>query len=193
MKNLLFTITFLFAGSLIFAQELEEMNPGIPAENRQNEIQEESPFLIPLSLSSPGSQLGPLQIDRYKIDINLMDIGFPSEEETDPIDIQAIAKAEQMRKRSYYRDIKAPARQLQQIRSHVQVFSYQGSDYNRVHGYQFDSRNTPDGGIRNDAWQDMRQPLLNPYSRIYGNPFYYNSYPYRYGGYQGNPYYYYRR
>lgn len=176
MKKIFISILFLFLGIIFYGQELETGENAIPAE--KSKIEEEIPLFQTMNLVSPASRMGPFQVDRYKIHFNLIDISFSRDKETS-IDILAIARAEEFERKSRIRDFKAPIRQLKQIRSQVQVFGFQSAWGRSNDNRQFDSRLTPDGGIRNEALRDIRQPFINPYPFYggYGRP-YYNDYYY---------------
>jgi|GEM_PF-1152673 len=184
-----FWIIFFVLGfsGFLFSQEIEDQRHSIPAENKA--VEEETPlFEVMDGMYAP--QMGPFQIDRYKLHFNLLDISFPSEEKNVALDIMAIARAEEFKRKSRIRDFKPPVRQLEQIRSQVQVFVHP-TIWQRSSERQFESRLTPDGGIRNEAYRDMRQPFINPY------PVYYDRYyrPSTFDYYYGRPtnLYYYRR
>lgn len=191
MKKYIFSIFFILFGLVVFAQEIEDHKDAIPRESKEIN-REASPFIESISLLHASEKLSPFNINRYKIEINLLDIGFPSDQKDAPLDMLAVARAEAIHKKSASQEFKASSRQLQQIRNQVQVFTMRQSDYGRAHNdLQFDSKMTPDGGIRNNAWQDIRQPFVNPYYGIYGQP---NPYDYRFGGgHPGNSLYFYRR
>jgi len=180
MKEIFTSILLLCFGLVFYGQELETETHAIPAE--KSEVDAEAPLFQTMNVLSPAFRMGPFQVDRYKIPINLIDISFPSNQET-PIDILAMAKAKENKKKSQMRDFKAPIRQLEQIRSEVQVFEFQvdlGRSTNNLH---YNNKNTPDGGIRNEALRDIRQPFINPYpyydrtgrynNYYYGHPLYY--------------------
>lgn len=186
MKKFILFLSFVFISCFLYAQELENNNFAIPAEKKEN-VEEEEMLFERIQLNSSLSAVGPFNIERYKIDINLIDLDF-SKEEDHKLDILAIGRAEEMRRRAGFKDIKAPTRQMQQIRSQVQVFRIQ-SDWARSNDdLQYDGRKTRDGGIRNEALKDIRQPFINPYYGRFGRPYYYDHY-------YGTPsnYYFYRR
>lgn len=174
MKQVFTSIFFLCFGLVFYGQELETEGHAIPAE--KSKIEAEVPLFHSMDLLSSTARMGPFQVDRYKIHINLIDISFPSNQEI-PIDILAMARAEEHRKKSQTRDFKAPIRQLEQIRSEVQVFEFQIDLGRSTNNLQYNSKNTPDGGIRNEAFQEIRQPFLNtnPHYNRSGRTGYYNN------------------
>ncbi|SRR5690625_5104506 len=187
MKKFFISSLFILISCFLYAQEWENENHAIPAEKKEEKIQKEEVVFERLQLSSPLSFVGPFDIERYKIDINLIDIDFSKKPEY-KLDILAVGRAEEMRRKAGLKDIKAPTRQLQQIRSQVQVYGIR-SDWSRSNDdLQFDGRRTRDGGIRNEALRDIRQPFINPYYGRFGRPYYHDYY-------YGTPsnYYFYRR
>lgn len=159
----------------MFGQELSEKQKGIPLE--QDKQIEESFFLVPISFFGTSSANGPFQIDRYKMDLNIMDIGFPADATAKPINILAIARAQELEKRTQSRIFEATSRQLAQIQRQSRVYINNRDSYIRSNSQlEFNSKLTPDGGIRNEAIRDIRQPFIDPFYGSYGYPYYNNSF-----------------
>lgn len=173
MKKVFTSLLFLGFGLIIYGQELETEGHAIPSE--KSKFEAEIPLFEAMEVASPAARMGPFQVDRYKIHINLIDISFPSSQEI-PIDILAMAKAQEYKKKSQMRDFKAPIRQLEQIRSEVQVFEFQIDLGRSTNNLNYDNKRTPDGGIRNEALRDIRQPFITPYPYYDRTGRYNNSY-----------------
>lgn len=172
IKKFVFSILFLCCSVFLFGQELSEKHKGIPME--KNEEATESFFLAPISFFGTSSATGPFQIDRYRMDLNIMDIGLPRDTPEKPIDILAIARARESERRTQSRIFEATSRQLAQIQKQSRVFVNNRDSYIRSNNQlEFNSRLTPDGGIRNEAIQDIRQPFIDPFYGTYGYPYYY--------------------
>lgn len=180
MKKTIFFLGLLLLSFFSFAQEFDEQEgTAIPSEN--NSIEEENPFFERMDVLFSQRHYGPFDVNRYKLEINLIDISYGQNEAAPMMDILSIAQAEERRRRSYIRDIKAPSRQLDQIRAQLQIFGNNSGHTNQNFEY---NRN-----IRNDALLENRQPFspFTPYYGRFGRPYYLD-------GYYGTPtYMYYRR
>lgn len=165
-----------------FAQEFTDEKKSIPAENR--EMNDESFFIERLDWATENPVMGPFDVRRYKVPINLMDIGLPKEKKPN-VDILAISKAKE-----HYRKARIPkvelTRQSQQIRSEVKVFADRRfNSWNRsTDDTNWDSKRMRDGGIKNRAMRDIRQPFIYPHG-LHGR-----QHHYRHNGIRAYPYFY---
>lgn len=180
MKKFVLLFISLLTGFLLFGQELEGERKVIRAESP--EMEAEIPLFERVELKVPSYGIGAFDPRRYPLPYSLEDIGFPRDEKV-ALDIMAISQAQHRDRQSMIRSVEV-SRQLQQIKAQVQVFNERDRDsWNRANdNLRFNSKITPDGGIRNRALHDLRRPFTNPYYGLY-NPGYYNYY---------RPYYYYR-
>lgn len=180
MKKFAFSLLIFICTIPLFGQEIEGSKLTIPAERLEEEIS--IPEIDRIELNVPTYGIGPLDPRSYPLPYSLTDIGFPRDENVS-IDILAIGQAQERHKRSQRRSVEV-TRQLQQIKSQVQVFQERDRDsWNRANDdLRFNSKMTPDGGIRNEAVRDIRQPFVNPYYDFYRRNYYspYGGfYPYR--------------
>ncbi|MDR6301409.1 hypothetical protein [Mesonia maritima] len=94
--------------------------------------------------------------------------------ETRELDMQAIAQARELQKKQGIVQMDFPQRQLNQIQSNTHVYFDQTNFNNRTNNdLNFYGRQTPDGGIKNEVYEDNRQPFINPFYRSYNSPYYY--------------------
>ena len=77
----------------------------------------------------------------------------------------AIAQSENWKRKSGIIAMQFPSRQLQQINSNVQVFYSNQENFKYRTNFNLDyyGQGTPDGGIRNEVYEDVSQPIINPY------------------------------
>lgn len=188
MKKALFLLFFICLGFVTFGQEFEGDQPKeIRAENRQ--IEEEIPIFQSLDFGLQSGRMGPFDVARYAVPINLIDIGYPTTETEDTnFDILAISRAKERRRESQMRSVDV-TRQAEQIRAQVRVFSNQNKNPSASWDRNIDPFNNQrlrDGSIRNEALRQSRQPFMNPYDQYYNRgyygPGYYNGLSPHYGG-----------
>lgn len=155
-------------------QELGRETISIKSEER--EAQEENAIIAIPYFNFGYDVAGPFDARRYMIPINLTDINLSGGNQ--PLDILALGAAEARFKESQINQSNLPLRQLEQIRAHVKIFSNeQRISWDRSsNDLQYYGRNTPDGGIRNEAMEDIRQPMVNPFYGVYGRGYYHNPY-----------------
>ena len=181
MKNILLFILLWSLSFGLSGQEMREGDRHIPALGHTESTKEIAAELFPLTIDNTPS--GPFSYERYAVPINLMDINLYSNEQNE-LDILALSRAKENYKKSQIRSVNTE-RQLQQIRAQVQVFANQDQKfntnqdiYNRANNNLNYDKRTPDGGIRNEALRDIRQPFMRPHYYDYYRPGYYYS-PYR--------------
>jgi len=160
-----FIIVFCFFFSVSFAQELS--NPNIFATNNQmTRVDFYSGQAVSLSQYD-----GYLKPERRHFSVQQ---GNVFGEETDRnINMMAMAQHKAWQKNSGIVEMQFPAKQLQSINGTVQVyydpqanFKYR-TNFNLNYGGQV----TPDGGIRNEVYQNLSQPTYNPYYYQGYNPY----------------------
>lgn len=176
MKKVFIFISCVVLYTGLRAQELRDEDRSIPAVE-QKSTKEIAAELFPLSIDNTPS--GPFSVQRFAVPINLIDID-PSGNEYQELDILAVSRAKEQNRRSQIRSINT-AKQLDQIKAQVRVFLNQDQQqsqdiYNRANNNLNYNKRTPDGGIRNEAMRDIRQPFMNPYYN-YGRRGYYYGYP----------------
>lgn len=162
MRCNFFIIIFIGFHLNLFSQELDGEIRSIPAEST---LQKEKV----LHSTFQDSQLQVFHLGHFQVRTFSLpdDMGVHDKDNQTPIDILALGKAKEQYKQSRIRQIDNPSRQLQQIRSKVRVFGIRSS-YNRANDdLHFYGKNTPDGGIKNEATEDIRQPFINPYYNSY--------------------------
>ncbi len=165
----------------LMCQELRKDNRSIPSKEHQS-IKEIAAELFPLSIDRTPP--GPFSVERFVVPINLMDIN-PSESGNENLDILAISRTQEQKRKAQIRSVNT-SRQLDQIKAQVRVFLNQDQRnrdiYNRANNDLNYDKRTPDGGIRNEALRDIRQPFMTPYYDYYGRRGY-SPYGYRYPRY----------
>ena len=153
-RNFLFV---LLIGCSAYAQELED--PNLFATNNQ---------IIRADLYS-GHAVSLSQFDGYikpeRTQFTLPQGNVYEDEYNREINMMEIAASERWKRQSGIVDMDFPTRQLQQINSNVQVFynNRENFKYRTNFNMNYDGQRTPDGGIRNEVYQDVSQPLINPY------------------------------
>lgn len=160
MLRFLFIFSFLGLGLVSQAQELSSSN-SLNFEIPKNSIdaswidsnyfdhQEFTFFRPPRTFSIPKAVFDqPMANQKEKI--NMLAIGKRAEIEVN---------------RGSY-SMKLPANEFQNKNSSIQIYGNQGFSNRTNNDFNF-SRKTPDGGIRNEVYKDIRQPFINPYYRLY--------------------------
>lgn len=151
-----FLVCFLWSLSF-FGQELGKVSTLNPRPDLNFEPSDKSVTRAP--------HLGQFQLSYLHLPTNL---SFNREQNRAPINILAMGLAAERHKQANMRQMNFPERQLQQIKSRVQIFNGRESFLNRTdNNLNFYGGNTPDGGIRNEVYEDVRQPLINPYFGLY--------------------------
>mgnify|MGYP000359629439 CR=1 FL=1 len=164
-RNFLFV---LLIGCSAYAQELED--PNLFETNNQ---------ILRADLYS-GQAVSLSQFDGYmkpeRTQFSIPQGNVFGEDDEGKINMMALAQTKEWQRKSGIVDMQFPSRQLQQINGQVQVF-YNGQanfKYRTDFNLDYYGQGTPDGGIRNEVYQDVTQPMINPY---YLNNNYY--YPYQ--------------
>ena len=166
MKFRFFVFIFLL-GFFSYAQEWE--NPNIFVTNNQ---------IIKVDLYS-GQAVSLSQFDGYmkpeRTQFSIPQGNVFGEDDDREINMMALAQTKEWQRKRGIVDMQFPARQLQQINGQVQVFYNTQANFKYRTDFNLDyyGQGTPDGGIRNEVYQDMTQPTINPY--YLNNPYY----PYR--------------
>ncbi len=86
------------------------------------------------------------------------------------IDMLALAEEKHYKKNKANFSMQLPTRQLQQIKQRVEVYYDSRGNFKRQTEFSVDTdpRKTRDGGIKNEAYEDMSRPFIrNPYGRFY--------------------------
>ncbi len=86
------------------------------------------------------------------------------------IDMLALAEEKHYTKNKANYSMQLPTRQLQQIKQRVEVYYDSRSNFKRQTEFSVDTdpRKTRDGGIKNEAYEDMSRPFIrNPYGYYY--------------------------
>lgn len=137
----------------------------------------------PISVSEPNSlkygffldntvhlpHFGQFQMRRFLIST---DSRYARENQSGNIDILALGQAEERFKKAHIRQGDFSSRQLQQIKSRVEIFYGQRSFLDRTdNNLNPYGKMTPDGGIRNAVYEDIRQPEINPYYGFYNRSY----------------------
>jgi len=183
MKTTLALICCLFAGFNLFSQELnqtEEVDAKHIAAytNTHQALENNALFSDFNTFSSEQLQLGLFKTPPLTLS---PDISFYiGEDKSKKVNILAIAKARERYKQAQIRDFKMPKRQLQQIRSSVQIMiNRQRSTWDRnADSFEVYGNNGAfNNGVQNAAYRETQRSVYTPYF----SPFGWGGYsPYRY-------------
>jgi len=92
------------------------------------------------------------------------------------LNMAQIAQTRLNQKRQQVVDVNFPNRQLAQIRNTTEVFFDPSNFNNRTNNnLNYYNKQTPDGGIKNEVYEDVRRPFINPFYRSYNSPYYRNN------------------
>ncbi|MBW2961401.1 hypothetical protein [Mesonia aestuariivivens] len=153
-KLLLFLLSFSAFG---FAQELK--NPNIFAINQS---------IISADLYT-GNAVSISQFDGYirpkQRKFSVQEGALFDESKNKEINMMAIAQSDHWKQKSGIINMQFPTKQLEQINGQVQVYYNNRENFKYRTNFNLDyyGQGTPDGGIRNEVYKDVSQPLINPY------------------------------
>lgn len=174
MKTTLTFLCCLFAGFNLFSQDLDQVKNAdakqIDAYTKAHQSLKNTHVLSSFNAASPEQ----LQIGLFKTTPLTLapDISFyTGKGQAKEVNILAIAKAQERYKQSQIRDFKMPKRQLQQIRSSVQIMiERQSSAWDSTNdNLNFYGNNRSfDSGVKNSAYQETQRSTYTPYFGPYG-------------------------
>lgn len=169
-------ILIILIGGSVYGQETGEEGFSIPAENAELE-KRNSHFATKIALPH-ADKIGPFDVRRFNKTTKLDDPDIFNRKKEMQLDIMAMAVAAEQERKSNIRSVNM-SNQMAQIKSEVKVFGHRyRSAWNRANDdLHFDSKMTPDGGIRNPVMPDMRQPLIRPHYGAYNRGGFYSPYP----------------
>lgn len=159
--RLVFSVCFLIFSTCLFAQE-ETEKPFMPY---QKPLETTYTYFNAPSLSTiyAWHNYGSFVMSN-PYEVNLL----PAKE---TIDIMSIAQERRRERQANIIQLNEPTKQMRDIESSVKVFQENRNFSYRTEGTSKYDKRTPDGGIRNEVFEDVSQPVINPYYHY--SPYYY--------------------
>ncbi len=193
MKKFVLCCFGLFFSLWMYGQEsdIQHSHKFIPRENEEANLSMAKSYFT-LSSTFSSQELSPFDARRYSLPIDLTSISLHNiDGQPDNINILALAKARERFRQSKIGDNDFLARQQKQIKSLMQI-NQTNTPWGRTsNDINFYGKRTPDGGIRNEAYEDVSQPFINPYYSPYGyynlpfrSPYNRNGFHYGFRGYR---------
>lgn len=163
MKILFIKLLLLLFCVSLHAQEF----PNFHFENTQRNVNErfyrrQLPSLTPITFAPQSGNF------------NLPYVNIYADPHSKELNMAQIAQTRLLQKKQQTIDMEFPNRQLAQIRETTEVFFDPTNFSNRTNNnLNYYNKKTPDGGIKNEVYEDNRQPFINPFYRSYNSPYYY--------------------